>query len=91
MDNGRQVRESHADVGKKNIAPIAVLPFTFNRFNSEPEEYLVKSAHFLLIECWEIVALTDPELHTGEFFRIELIGENQLNVRFLLFCKIENF
>jgi len=51
MDNGRQVRKSHADVGQKDIAPIAVLPFTFNRFNAESEEHLVKSAHFLLIEC----------------------------------------
>jgi len=64
MDNCRQVRKSHADIGEKNIAPIAVLPFTFNRFNSESEEYLVKSAHFLLIKCWEIIALTVPELHT---------------------------
>jgi len=64
MDNCRQVRKSHADVGKKNIAPLAVLPFTFNRFDSESKENLVKSAHSLLIECREIVALTVPELHT---------------------------
>jgi len=64
MDNRRQVGKSHIDVGQKNIAPIAVLPFTFNRFNSESEEYLVKCTHFLLIECREMVALTVPELHT---------------------------
>jgi len=64
MDNGRQIRKSHTYVGQKNIAPIAVLPFPFNRFNSESEENLVKSAHFLLIKRREIVALTVPELHT---------------------------
>ncbi len=64
MDYCRQVRESHVDVGKKNIAPIAVLPFAFNRFNSESVEYLIKSAHFLLVKCWEIITLTVPELHT---------------------------
>ena len=91
MDNGRHIGESHADIGKKDIAPVTVLPFSFDWFYSESIENLVKSAHFLLIEWRKVKALADPEFHTGELFRIELIGENQLYVRFLLFVKIEQF
>jgi len=90
MDNCRQIRKSHAYVGKKNIAPIAVLPFSFHRFYSESKENLIKSTHFLFIQWREIVTLTDPELNTWEFFRVKLIWQNQFNVWFLLFCKIEN-
>ncbi len=50
MDNCRQIRKSHIDVSEDNVAPVAVLPFSFNRFNSETEENLIKSAHFLLIQ-----------------------------------------
>jgi len=90
MDNCRQVRKSHVYVGKKNIAPIAVLPFSFDRFNSESKENLIKSTHFLFIKWREIVTLTNPELNAWEFFRVKLIWQNQFNVWFLLFCKIKN-
>jgi len=90
MDNCRQIRKSHVYVGEKDIAPIAVLPFSFNRFNSESKENLIKSTHFLFINWREIVTLINPELNTWKFFRIKLIWQNQFNVWFLLFCKIEN-
>jgi len=64
MDNSGQVGESHADISEQDIAPVTILPFSFNRFNSESKENLIKCTHLLFIKRREVEALIDPEFHT---------------------------
>lgn len=89
--NGGDFHKSHVDVGKKDIAPITVLPFALHRFDTKTKDDLVESAHLLFIEPRWVEALGEPLPYVREFFGVKLVRKDLPDIGFLLWIKVENF